>query len=135
MLRWVVFLACLAGPAFGQTPADRLAIQGTIAGQIEAFRHDDAETAFGFAAPAVRNKFGTAEIFMDIVRRAYQPVYRPRSVVYGSTTDLGDHFLQRVEAIGPDGRAYQALYYMLRGTDGVWRIDACELTESLAVGA
>ena len=135
MLRWVALLLCLAAPARAQTPADRQAIQGTIAGQIEAFRQDDAQTAFGFAAPAVHDKFGTAEIFMDIVRRAYQPVYRPRSVVYGSTTELGDHVLQRVEVVGPDGRAYQALYYMLRGTDGAWRIDACELTESLAVGA
>ena len=135
MRRWVFLLLCLAGPAFGQTPADRRAIQGTIAGQIEAFKHDDAPAAFGFAAPAVHDKFPTAEIFMDIVRRAYQPVYRPRSVVYGSATALGDHVLQRVEVVGPDGRAYQALYYMIQGTDGVWRIDACELTETAAVGA
>jgi hypothetical protein len=135
MLRCVVVLLCLAGPTFGQTQADRQAIQGTIAGQIEAFKHDDAQAAFGFAAPAVHDKFGTAEIFMEIVRRAYRPVYRPRGVVYGSATQMGDHVLQRVEVIGPDGRAYQALYYMIQGTDGVWRIDACELTESLAVGA
>ena len=43
--------------------------------------------------------------------------------------------VQRLEVVGPDGRACQALYDMIQGTDGMWRVDACVLTESEAVGA
>ena len=135
MPRWIFVFLLTAGAAFAQTPAERQAIPGVIAGQIEAFRHDDAPAAFGFASPDVHAKFGTAEIFMDVVRRGYQPVFRPRSVTYGSASVEGEHTVQRVEVVGPDGRTYLAVYFMLRGTDGVWRIDACVLTESEAVGA
>lgn len=135
MFRWVAAFLLVAGSAFAQTPAERQAIQGVITGQIDAFRHDDAPAAFGFASPDVHTKFGTAEVFMDIVRRGYQPVYRPSSVTYGSASVEGEHIVQRVEVVGPDGRAYQALYYMIQGTDGMWRVDACVLTESEAVGA
>jgi hypothetical protein len=106
MRRWVAALLLVAASAFAQTPVERQAIQGVIAGQIDAFRHDDAPAAFGFASPDAHAKFGTAEIFMDIVRRGYQPVYRPSSVTYGTASVEGEHIVQRVEVVGPDGRAY-----------------------------
>jgi hypothetical protein len=132
---FVLVMLMLAAPAHAQSQTDRQAIQGVIAGQIDAFRHDDGPAAFAYASPDVRQKFQTAEHFLDIVRRGYQPVYRPRSVTYGSTSAEGEHVLQKVEVVGPDGQAYQALYYMLRDAGGVWRIDGCDLTESEAVGA
>ena len=132
---WIAVLLLLTGSAGAQSPADRQAIGGAIGAQIEAFRRDDGPAAFAFASPDVRQKFQTPDFFMEIVRRGYQPVYRPSSVTYGAETQQGEHIVQRVEVVGPDGRAYQALYYMIQGADGVWRIDGCELTESEAVGA
>ncbi len=132
---WIAVLLLLTGSAGAQSPADRQAIVGAIGAQIEAFRRDDGPAAFAFASPDVRQKFQTPDFFMEIVRRGYQPVYRPSSVTYGAETQQGEHIVQRVEVVGPDGRAYQALYYMIQGADGVWRIDGCELTESEAVGA
>ena len=135
MRLWIAVLLLLAGSAGAQTPADRQAIVGAIAGQIDAFRRDDGPAAFAFASPDVRQKFQTPDRFMDTVRRGYQPVYRPRGVTYGAETQQGEHIVQQVEVVGPDGRAYQALYYMIQDSDGVWRIDACELTDSTAIGA
>src|SRR5262249_32291150 len=43
----------LAAPAFAQdlSAADRSAIRDVIQGQVEAFRRDDGEGAFGYASP------------------------------------------------------------------------------------
>ena len=87
------------------------------------------------AVRAVREECQTTAPGTDCVRRGAQAVCRPRSVTYGSQAQQGEHIVPRVEVVGPDGRAYQALYYMMQGADGVWQIDGCELTESEAVGA
>ena len=60
----------LTAPAFGQdiSAADRSAIRDAIQGQVDAFRRDDGEGAFGYASPSIRGMFGTSEVFMDMVR-------------------------------------------------------------------
>ena len=127
-------LLLLAGSAGAQTPADRQAIQGAIAAQLDAFRRDDGPAAFAFATPELRSMFRSPERFMDMVREGYRPVYRPHSVAFGTLTPLGPHLVQRVEVVGPDGQPRVALYYMIQDAAGVWRIDGCELTDSDAVG-
>ena len=70
-----------ASAAAQQAPiseADRAAIRSIIEGQEEAFRRDDGATAFGYASPAIREMFGTPDVFMDMVRQGYPMVYRPR---------------------------------------------------------
>jgi len=75
----------LAVPALAQdvSPADQSAIRDIIQSQVEAFRRDDGDAAFGYASPTMRGMFGSSEIFMDMVRQGYQPVYRPRSSTSG----------------------------------------------------
>lgn len=119
----------LAAPAAAQdvTAADRQAFRQLIESQIEAFRRDDGEAAFGFASPAIRRMFGTSEIFMDMVRQGYQPVYRPRAVDFGEVVSLDGQPAQKVHLIAPDGRPVIAVYPMTRLPDGTWRIDGCYL--------
>jgi hypothetical protein len=107
--------------------ADRSAIRETIQSQVEAFRRDDGEAAFGFASPAIRNMFGTSDIFMDMVRQGYQPVYRPRVFDFREIVDLHGQVTQKVHVIGPDGRPVTAFYPMTRLPDGTWRINGCYL--------
>ena len=81
--RLVALLGLLLGlavPAFAQdlSPADRTAIRDIIQSQVEAFRRDDGDAAFGYASPSIRGMFGSSATFMDMVRQGYQPVYRPR---------------------------------------------------------
>src|SRR5258705_7651264 len=54
----------LAIPAHAQdiSSADRAAIRDIIQSQVEAFRRDDGDSAFGYASPSIRNMFGTSEI-------------------------------------------------------------------------
>ena len=52
--------------------SDRTAIRDIIQSQVEAFRRDDGDAAFGYASPTIRGMFGSSEIFMDMVRQGYQ---------------------------------------------------------------
>ena len=127
-------LLCLAGVANAQgvPDADRAAIRDVISRQLDAFQRDDAPQAFSFAAPSIRSMFGTPERFLEMVRRAYPAVHRPRAVDFSRLTDT-DGIVQEVELVGPDGTAQTALYSMERGPDG-WRITGCTLVRSARLG-
>ena len=91
----------LAAPSHAQDAADRAAIRDVIEKQMEAFRRDDGEAAFGFASPTIRGMFGSAEIFMKMVRQGYQPVYRPQSVEFGQLGEVSGQIAQEVHVSGP----------------------------------
>ncbi len=137
----LLFLCATIGPGQAQaqaqadlSAADREAIRGVIAHQIEAFRHDDAEAAFGIASPGIQDQFGTPGRFLDMVRHAYPAVHRPRAVEFTGLR-LGDGaVVQEVELVGPDGALELALYSMERDSAGTWRISGCTLVPSARVG-
>ncbi|MCW5734942.1 MAG: DUF4864 domain-containing protein [Enhydrobacter sp.] len=120
-----------AGGAAAQGSAlsdgDRSAIRDTISKQVEAFRHDDADTAFGLASPTIQAIFGSAGAFMDMVRQGYQPVYRPKAFDFGEIVELDGRPTQKVHVVGPEGRRVTAFYPMTQQSDGSWRIDGCYL--------
>ena len=135
-----LLLLCLllAGPARAQDAglpqADRDAIRSVITTQLDAFRRDDAPGAYAEAAPGIKQLFPSPEIFLDMVRRGYPPVYRPRSAEFTTVTTEDGQIVQRVEIVGPDGDTHEALYTMEREPDGTWRIAGCVLTQSVRVG-
>lgn len=128
LLAFLLALA-LAWPAAAQelSDSDRAAIRDVISQQLEAFRRDDGNAAFSFASPDVQRLFGTAQTFMDMVRKGYRPVYRPRVFDFGNIVEVNGQPTQRVHVVGPDGRRVNALYPMTRLPDGSWRIDGCFL--------
>ncbi|MBI2735308.1 MAG: DUF4864 domain-containing protein [Rhodospirillales bacterium] len=119
----------LAAPVLAQdlSAADRSAIRDVIQSQVDAFRRDDGEGAFGYASPSIRGIFGTSEVFMDMVRQGYQPVYRPREFDFREIVTLHGQVTQKVHVVGPDGRPVTAYYPMVRLPDGTWRINGCFL--------
>jgi hypothetical protein len=120
----------IASAAAQQAPiseADRSAIRSIIEGQEEAFRRDDGATAFGYASPAIREMFGTPDVFMDMVRQGYPMVYRPRQFDFAEIVMRDGRPTQKVRVIGPDGRHHTAFYPMTQLPDGTWRIDGCYL--------
>ncbi len=135
MRRIAILLICvfLAAPAAAQAPAsdigadDRASIRKTIEDQIAAFRRDDGPAAFAFASPSIQSQFATPEIFMNMVRNGYAPVYRPRAVAFGELLRAESTLLQLVEIVGPDGAPVLAVYEMERHGDGSWRIAGCVL--------
>ena len=70
--------------------ADRAEIRTIIQNQIAAFQRNDGETAYSYASPTIRGLFPTVDRFMAMVRDGYQPVYRPRSVVFGEVVETAN---------------------------------------------
>jgi hypothetical protein len=143
--RAVFCLVLLAGLLTGashasadqQEPADAdwEAIQGVITAQLEAFRRDDATTAFSFASPSIQKQFHTPGEFMQMVRTGYSPVYRPGSVRFLDHFVVSGQVVQPLEIVTSDGEVVVAFYIMERQPDGTWRIAGCKLEGSAAVSA
>ena len=132
--RFFVLLALIVGLATAATAqqpsvsaADQAAIRDVIQGQVEAFRRDDGDAAFGYASPMIQGMFGEANIFMDMVRQGYRSVYRPQVFDFREIVDLHGQIAQKVHVVGPDGKPVTAVYPMTQLPDGSWRIDGCYL--------
>jgi len=120
-------LAAAEDPASSLAPPDQQAIRQVIQSQLDAFQRDDAVAAYSYATPTIRQKFGDAGNFMQMVKQGYTPVYRPQSVAFDKLVDTEYGPDQILRLIGPDGHAYTAHYMMQKQPDGSWRTNGCQL--------
>jgi hypothetical protein len=109
------------------TSADARAMRAVIEAQLDAFQRDDAERAFSYAAPDIRQQFGSADAFMAMVKNEYAVVYRPSKVDFEEPLLMEGEIVQPVRMIDGEGQLWLALYPMQRGDDGAWRINGCYL--------
>ena len=124
----VIFLVFLTvSPALAAEPVDTA--QSIIERQIEAFLTDDAETAYSFASPQIREKFPDKSLFFDMVKRGYTPVYRPGNFAFGRSKVDGGTVMQEVLISGPDGKDWTALYFLTRQPDGSYRINGVQMLQ------
>jgi len=121
MLVISVPLACAAEPVD--------TAQSIIQSQIEAFLNDDAETAYSFASPQIKGKFPDKNIFFDMVKRGYAPVYRPGNFAFGRSKVEGDTVVQEVLISGPDGKDWTALYFLVKQPDGTYKINGVQMLQ------
>jgi hypothetical protein len=136
MLRALFFVLAvllpLAAPAAadsGVSAADMEAIRGVIHRQIDAFRRDDAQSAFALVSPGVQQAFGTPERFLDTVRMAYRAVYRPTAVAFLELVVIGGDVVQPIQVTDRSGAVWVAYYAMQRQRDGSWRTHGCHLVQ------
>jgi Domain of unknown function (DUF4864) len=118
-------LISLAAPA--RAADDVAAAQGVIRSQVEAFGRDDAVAAYSYAAPAIREIFPQADIFMSMVRNSYAPVYRHKSFDFGEARVSDGTIAQRVHIVDADGIPWEALYTLELQPDGSVKITGCVL--------
>ena len=130
----LLVMAGLSGAASAFSDTDRAAIQSTIEQQLQAFLSDDGARAYSFAAPNIKQLFPSEAIFMEMVQRGYQPVYRPRSYSFGKLTETGDSLEQIVDIVDAAGAFWVALYTLAQ-FDGAWRITGCYLLKKPGVAA
>jgi hypothetical protein len=110
--------------------ADAKAIEEVIRAQLAAFAKDDARKAFSYAAPGIRQMFGTPENFLAMVRTGYPVVYRPAAVNFLKPTGGDGEVIQPVRMSDADGTRWIALYLMQRQADGSWLTNGCRLQRS-----
>lgn len=126
----LLFALALALPAEAQD-AD---IQAVITNQMEAFKADDFDTAFTYAAPNIKRMFGTADRFGMMVRQGYPMVHRPADVEYLELEDRGGVLWQRVQVQDAQGAFHYLAYMMIETPDG-WQIAAVQTLPAPDVAA
>ena len=109
--------------------------QAVISAQIDAFLHDDGAKAYSFASSDVQRLFPNVDIFMNMVRSGYAPVYHPRQFQFGPFAAEGDMLRQTVELTAADGTAWTAEYTLAKAADGSLRITSCHLAKKPGIGA
>lgn len=118
-------LLCIV-PGAGRAEEAGTTIEGVISGQIEAFRADDFERAFGYASPGIRHTFVTPESFGEMVRGGYPMVLDPQDFRFLGLREQAGALWQRVLVIDLEGTLHTLDYRMIQAGDG-WRIDAVVL--------
>ena len=126
----LLLVAAAPASADGLTAAETRSVRAAVQGQLDAFAADDAARAFAFAAPAIREMFGTAERFMAMVRSSYPVVYRPASVAFLVPESMGGEVIQGVHFTDGRGVLWLAVYRLQRQGDNAWRISGCQVVES-----
>jgi hypothetical protein len=127
----VLLLALLFSNLPLASAADDIATaQNVIRSQEQAFSHDDAAAAYSYAAPAIREMFPQADIFMFMVQHSYAPVYRHKSFEFGEARVEGGQVAQRVHIVDANGEAWEALYTLEREPDGSLKIIGCVLLKA-----
>ena len=101
---------------------DRQAVQWVIDSQISAFRADDSQSAYSFAAPNVRNVFPTDEMFISMVQRDYMPLYRPVSYRFGRSSLEAGEVLQELLVTDGERQLWQIIYTLEQQEDMSWKV-------------
>ncbi len=131
---FAVFLCCFAvvPVAYAEDPVQTA--QSLIEQQIEAFLHDDAATAYSFAAPGIKALFPDKDSFFAMVKKSYQPVYHPGNYAFGKSRaiDNGAIVYQEVLITGTDDRDWTAIYQITRQPDGSYKINGVQILAKTA---
>jgi len=129
-------LGLTMGAAHAADEAERNAARATVTRQIEAFRKDDAATAYAQAAPAIQGMFPSPDSFLAMVRQGYGAVYRARSFRVDRVEDVGTDGVALGATVQDEaGADWLALYTLEKQPDGAWRITGCELTKAPGTSA
>ncbi|PXX92651.1 DUF4864 domain-containing protein [Marinobacter vulgaris] len=101
-------------------------IRDTILRQIEAFANDDQEQAWAYASEGIKRRFGSSQVFIDMVREAYPAVHSATAIEFTERVPHGSFEIQVVKLQGPEGKRWDAYYRMVM-TDGAWKIAGVRL--------
>ncbi len=110
--------------------ADSKAVRAVVEAQLAAFAEDDDKRAFSYAAPSIREMFGSADRFMAMVRGSYPVVYRPAAVVFLNPEWVQGQLVQGVHLTDSSGALWLAVYQLERQPDKSWRISGCNVQAS-----
>ena len=126
---WIVasFISLLSTLVFAD---ESEMVRNTISSQIEAFKENNIEKAFTFAAPNIQAQFSNPEVFGLMVKNGYPIIWRPKSFKFTKFQDLGNKSIQRVLFQSYNG-SLETYDYILEKHDDLWKI-AGVLTINLA---
>lgn len=128
-LSMIAAVVMLALPAQAQEDE----IKSVISNQIQSFLNDDFKTAFSYAAPNIKQIFGTPERFGQMVSEGYPMVHRPSEITFQDLVEADGAYTQDVLLRDGQGLYYVARYTMVRVT-GDWQISGVSILQTTGVG-
>ena len=133
-LAWLACAAALAAPPGNSTlpETEWTAIRKVIGDQLVALKAGDGAKAMTYAAPGIREQFGTPENFMRMVRGGYSALLTARSTQFLDGAVIEDAIVQPLRLVLPDDTVLVALYQMQKQGNGEWRIGGCWIAPSTA---
>ena len=96
-------------------------VHHTISSQIDAFKKNDVEKAYTFAAPNIQAQFPNPETFGLMVRNGYPIIWKPKSFKFVKFKNLGDKCIQRVLFQSYNG-SLETYDYILEKNNKEWKI-------------
>ena len=96
-------------------------VRETISSQIDAFKQNDFNRAYTFAAPNIQAQFPSPEVFGLMVRNGYPVIWRPKSFKFTEFKNLGNRCIQRILFQSYNG-SLETYDYILEKNDDVWKI-------------
>ncbi len=112
---------------------DVAAIQSAVQLQINALANDDAASAFELTTVDTRNRLGTADNFLRLIKEQYDPVYRHQTALFSVPQMVHGKIYQLVRLTDLNSHVWVAIYLMHKDEQGAWKIDGCELVETKTV--
>lgn len=125
--------ACLASPltwAREVTAAQISQARAVVQAQLDAFAGEDAVKAFLLNSESVRERFGSPDRFMAMIRRRYPMVYRPASVAFQRPQWEDSDLMQSVQMTDSQGTGWLATFRLQPQSKGPWLIAGCRVEPS-----
>ena len=132
LFAWLACAAALAAspPQPTLKKEDWAAIRKVISDQLVALKAGDGAKAMTYAAPGIREQFGTPENFMRMVRQGYGALLDARRTQFLEGAVIEDAIVQPLRLVLPDETVLVALYQMQKQGNGQWRIGGCWIAPS-----
>ena len=132
LILWFACAFATAAPAGTPTvsQSDWTAIRKVIGDQLVALKAGDGAKAMTYAAPGIREQFGTPENFMRMVREGYSALLNARRTQFLEGAVIEDAIVQPLRLVLPDETVLVALYQMQKQSNGQWRIGGCWIAPS-----
>ena len=131
LIAWLVCAPIFAAPPGEPLPArEWTAIRKVIGDQLAALKAGDGVKAMTYAAPGIREQFGTPDNFMRMVRDGYGALLTARRTQFLEGAVIDEAVVQPLRLVLPDESVLVALYQMQRQPNGQWRIAGCVIAPS-----
>ena len=118
-LFFLVLLRTLVFADEGRTVMEE--VRSTISSQIDAFKENNVNKAYTFAAPNIQAQFPNPDIFGLMVRNGYPVIWKPKSFKFTEFKAQGKTCIQRVLFQSYSG-SLESYDYILEKNDNVWKI-------------
>jgi hypothetical protein len=106
------------------SPVEREEAINTIQGQLDAFKHNDYVKASYYQSPLRRLDTGDPQDLRTMIVNQYPDFASYTKVKYGNALSEmnGAQVIVPISLTGKDGYVVNAIYMLVRGNDGVYRV-------------